>query len=110
RDRSVYSAIACLCQLCYTVSMKRGETPMVRDRKRLTVSPESELSLVLRSAAADGEPVVIDTGDTVYELAVQPAARPQPTATPTQRPSPEQVARALAGLEQAAGAWDDVDA
>lgn len=46
---------------------------MATSRKHLNVEPDSELSVVLRQAAVAGEPVFVDTGETVYELDVFPA-------------------------------------
>ena len=43
---------------------------MAAQRKLLKVSPDSELSRILRRAAASGEPVSVDTEDAVYELDV----------------------------------------
>jgi hypothetical protein len=56
--------------------MKRGERRMATNSARLTVRPESDLSLVLRQAVAAGEPVIVDTGEAVYELDVFPATDP----------------------------------
>lgn len=43
---------------------------MAAQRKPIKVSPDSELGLVLKRAAASGEPVLIETDDAVYELDV----------------------------------------
>ena len=53
---------------------------------RLTVRPESELSVALRQAVAAGEPVVVDTGVGVYELDVVPAPEREHAATHDQQP------------------------
>lgn len=76
---------------------------MATERTTVQVNPQSKLGLVLRRAAAAGQPVLVTTGDDVYELDVHPAARAQvPVKTP---PSAEQVARSIAGIRKAAGGW-----
>lgn len=75
---------------------------MATERKSIQVNPESELGLVLKRAAAAGEPVLVDTGDALFELAVHPATSGQT------KPSPEQVARAVAGIRRASGGWKDL--
>lgn len=47
---------------------------MVTGSTRLTVRPDSELGRVLRRAVDAGEPVIVDTGDAVYELDVSCSA------------------------------------
>src|SRR4051794_22006799 len=83
---------------------------MAVERKSVQINPDSELGLVLRRAAAAGEPVLVDTGDELFELDVHPAAGAQAaTKTP---PSAAQVARSIAGIRKAAGGWNglvDVD-
>ena len=49
---------------------------MAAQRKPIKVSPDSELGLVLKRAAASGEPVLVETDDAVYELDVDQARRP----------------------------------
>ena len=79
---------------------------MVAGRKHIQIHPDSELGLVLRDAAAAGEPILVEAGDNLFELDVHPAAREQPSVkTP---PSPEQVARSIAGIRNAAGGWKDL--
>lgn len=81
--------------------------------QRFRTAPDSELGLLLRVAVATGEPVVVDTGDATFVIGValdedgDAAQAPDPMS---RRPSPEQVARSLAGIRQAAGAWNDIDA
>lgn len=43
---------------------------MAAQRKPIKVNPDSELGLVLKRAAASGEPVLVETDDAVYELDV----------------------------------------
>ena len=76
---------------------------MATERTPIHVSPESELSLVLRRAAESGRRVRVTAGDAEYELDVHPA-----TATPTSAPAAEQVSRTVAGIRRAAGAWQDL--
>lgn len=59
---------------------------MATNSARLTVRPESELSLVLRQAVAAGEPVIVDAGEAVYELDVVPAMEPEAIAADSTEP------------------------
>lgn len=74
--------------------------------KTLRVSPNSELSLLLRDALTSGEPVIVDTGDAAYRLGVESA---RPAASIRRLPTPEQVERSQAGIREAAGSWRDID-
>lgn len=79
---------------------------MATERKSIRINPRSELGLVLKHAAEAGEPVLVETGDEVFELLVHPAARGQ---TPMKTaPSAEQVARSIAGIRRASGGWKDL--
>jgi len=75
--------------------------------RTLRISPDSELSLLLRDALESGEPAVVDTGEVVYRLGVESTARAGARA---RRPSPEEVERSRAGIREAAGSWRDFDA
>lgn len=46
---------------------------MVAKQMAITVPPDSELSLSLTAARATGEPVIVDTGETIYTLVVDRA-------------------------------------
>lgn len=75
--------------------------------KRLRVLPDSELSSLLHDALVSGEPVLVDTGETIYRLGIESAA----TATPTgHSPTAESVERSRRGIREAAGSWGDIDA
>ncbi len=83
---------------------------MTRAPKTITVSPDSELGLLLKDAAATGGPVLVDTGEAIYTLEIDPAA--ETTAAPQQSPrlpSPAEGARSREGIRNAAGSWKDVD-
>ncbi len=69
---------------------------MATERTSIHISPESELSLVLRHAAAARKPVRIDTGDAQYELDVHPTGGP---------PDADHATRTVAGIRKAAGGW-----
>ncbi|HMM41569.1 MAG TPA: hypothetical protein PKA95_06690, partial [Thermomicrobiales bacterium] len=49
---------------------------MAAQPKPIKVDPDSELGLMLKRAAASGEPVLVETDDAVYELDVDQARRP----------------------------------
>lgn len=76
---------------------------MATERTPIHISPESELSLVLRRAAQTGGRVLVDAGDAAYELDVHPTA-----ATPATPTDVDRVARTIAGLRRAAGGWQDI--
>lgn len=76
---------------------------MTAKRKPIQIDPESELAITLQRAAADGEPVVVDTGDEIFEIDVH---RTSGTQTPANmKPSPEQAARTGALIHRASGGW-----
>jgi hypothetical protein len=72
---------------------------MASEHPSIQINPESELSHVLRHAVAARRTVIVDAGDTQYELDVHPT---QATAL---TPDREQVARTIAGIRKAAGGW-----
>jgi len=72
---------------------------MASEHPTIQISPESELSHVLRRAVAARSTVRVDAGDTQYELDVHP------TRATAQTPDREQVARTIAGIRKAAGGW-----
>lgn len=77
--------------------------------KTLRVSPDSELSILLRDALKTGESLVIETGDASYRLGVE--ADWVGSASPAKPlPTPEEVERSRAGILAAAGTWKDFDA
>jgi hypothetical protein len=47
---------------------------MAAERLQIKVRPQSKLALVVREAAEAGTPVLVDTGDAIFELDVHPAA------------------------------------
>jgi hypothetical protein len=47
---------------------------LAAERRTIKARPRSELALVVRRAAAAGEPILIDTGDIVYVVEVHPAS------------------------------------
>lgn len=53
---------------------------MAAERKPIDVSARRDLSLVLQDALETGEPILMDTGDTVYEVEVV-TATPQEART-----------------------------
>lgn len=76
---------------------------MAAKRKPIQINPESELGLVLKRAAADGEPVLVDTGDEILEIDVHQTSGTQTPAN--MKPSPEQAARTGALIHRASGGW-----
>lgn len=76
---------------------------MATERTSIHVSPESELSIVLRRAVQSGRRIRVTTGDAEYELDVHPA-----TTTPASDLDAEQVTRTVAGIRRATGGWQDL--
>lgn len=74
-----------------------------REPKRIRISPDGELALLIKDALSAGEPILIDTGETVFSIGTI-------TTKVSRRPSPEEVARSREGILKAAGSWKDVDA
>jgi hypothetical protein len=72
---------------------------MASEHPSIQISPESELSHVLRRALASRSTVLVDAGDTQYELDVHP------TRETTTSPDREKVARTIAGIRKATGGW-----
>jgi hypothetical protein len=72
---------------------------MASEHPSIQISPESELSLVLRRALASRSTVLVDAGDTQYELDVHP------TREREKPPDRQQVARTIAGIRRATGGW-----
>jgi len=65
--------------------------PMEHELRRISVTPESELALLIKETVASGQPLVVDTGDESYRLEVSPASEP------AGRPSLRHLAHRLAG-------------
>src|SRR4051794_3538103 len=88
---------------------------MQQEQKRLRVSPDSELGLLLKDAVRSSEPVLIDTGEAVYALSIDTTSHEQTTAERTiarQALTPDEIASSQEGIRQAAGGWKgnvDVD-
>lgn len=85
---------------------------MAKALKRITVNPDSELGLLIKDAAALNERVLVDTGEAVYAIRIDPEIGDEigPSGAVTGRlPSAEQVARSEAGIRAAAGSWKDVE-
>jgi hypothetical protein len=57
-------------QSLQALSIKDRDTVMAAERHPITITSMSELRLVLKRAADEGETVLIDTGETLYELDV----------------------------------------
>ena len=85
---------------------------MARALKRITVDPDSELGLLIKDAAALDERVLVDTGEAVYTIRIEPEMVDEVgiAGDGTGRlPSPEQVARSREGIRAAAGSWKGVE-
>jgi hypothetical protein len=77
---------------------------------RIEVAPDSELALRLREAEREQAPLVVDTADAVYHLAVgrgEPATRRRGPIR--RRPSRAAATRSRDGTLKAAGTWKDLD-
>lgn len=75
-----------------------------KEPKKITVSSNSELATILADAEATGEPVLVDTGDTIYPLYIGAISKP---GRKTQRDKP---LLAPEQKEQAAEkTWDSYD-
>jgi hypothetical protein len=83
---------------------------MQKEAKTIRTSPDSELALLLKEAAAAGTPVVVEVVDTTYTFHPSPTRRPGRAKGKLRSPSPEEVARSRVGIKAAAGSWKDVDA
>ncbi len=70
--------------------------------RTIPVPPESDLAHALKAAIDDAGSFLVDTGEARYRISVQRA----------DEPTPDQVARSIAGIRRAAGAWahDDAEA
>ncbi len=80
---------------------------------KITVPSDSELALLIKSAASKGESVLVDTGDETYRLNVSAEAVPSSTSAGSPAkglPSAEEVARSREGTLKSAGSWKDIDA
>jgi hypothetical protein len=75
---------------------------MAKELKTVKLPADSELALILKDATRAGAPVVVDTGDVVYSLAIGVVTAR--TATPTA----EEVVRSEEGIRKAAGRWKDI--
>jgi hypothetical protein len=92
--------------LSLDASKDGGEVPMAARRKPIRVTDESNVRLLLRDVAAAGSPVLVDTGDALYDVDVHRSTAGSPGEPPRpDPPSEEQVARLLAGIHNAAGGW-----
>jgi hypothetical protein len=82
---------------------KGGERVMSISQKTVKVLPDSELSLTLKAAQTSGDPVVVDTGESLYTLLV---AQTEPTRDVFTRYDPQ---AAIAGLRALHDAFAGVD-
>jgi hypothetical protein len=78
--------------------------------KTLRISPDSELGRALHEAATTGAAVQVDMGEDHYRIVVESPEQLGETGSARERPTPEQVALSIEGIEKAAGSWADIDA
>lgn len=82
--------------------LQRKVNEMAKALRRIRITPDSDLALLIREAVGTGEPVIVDTGEAAYPIYV--------SAPDTERrPSPEEARRSRDGILEAAGSWEDVD-
>jgi hypothetical protein len=51
--------------------------------RTLAITPDSELALYIKHALAAGTPIVVDTGETVYQLEVHPGTPAVKSSAPS---------------------------
>ena len=78
---------------------------MVTTQKPIHVPADSEFGIALRDAAMSGGSVIVETGGATYTVDVELDSRAQPEGATRRKPSPEEVARSIEGIERAAGSW-----
>ncbi|HKG25335.1 MAG TPA: hypothetical protein VKB09_06780 [Thermomicrobiales bacterium] len=78
---------------------------MVAVPKSVRVPSESEIGKALRDAATSGKSVIVEAGDATYTVEVESTPPAQPAEYALRKPTPEEVARSIEGIERTAGAW-----
>jgi hypothetical protein len=78
---------------------------MVAMQKSVRISADSELSNALRDAATTGQPVIIETDEAIYTIEIESSSPIQAEETARHKPSPDEVALSIEGIERATGAW-----
>ncbi len=73
---------------------------MTENLRTIPVPPESDLALALKASTDAAESFIADTGTARYRVSVQRA----------DAPTADQIARTVAGIRRAAGAWAHHDA
>jgi len=66
--------------------------------RTIRTTPRSELALLIKDAEKAGSPLVVDTGDTIYRLAITSKAKAEPKSK-----------RLKDQLMSFAGVWRDLD-
>ena len=72
--------------------------------KTLRVSPDSELGVLLHDAKVTGASIVVDTGEAVYRLGIEPGASEKASSLRRER-TPEEIEDSIEGIRQSAGSW-----
>lgn len=78
---------------------------MATAQKRIHVPADSEIGIALRDAAMSGGSVIVETGGATYTVDVELDLHAQPADATRRKPTPEEVARSIEGVERAAGSW-----
>jgi hypothetical protein len=78
---------------------------MVAVPKPVRVPSDSEIGKALRDAATSGMSVIVEAGDATYTVEVESAPPAQPAGHTHGKPTFEEVARSIEGIERATGAW-----
>ncbi len=77
--------------------------------RTLRVSPDSELSVLLHDAKKSGATIVVDTGEAVYRLGIEPEGSDEVSSLRRER-TPEEIEDSIEGIREAIGSWRDFDA
>ena len=76
---------------------------MNSDVKKIVISPDSELGLLLKDAAVAREAVLVDTGEAIYTVVIGVTGLPSALHA-------DNIERSQEGISSAAGSWIDVGA
>lgn len=77
--------------------------------KTLHIAPDSELGVLLHDAKKSGALIVVDTGDAVYRLGIEPEASDATSRLRRER-TPEEIEESIEGIRKSIGSWRDFDA
>lgn len=79
---------------------------MEKAPKRIKVSPEDELALLIKAAIASGEPIIVDTGEAEYPLHVGSQKKPRRRLVHGKPTSEEDPLWNIVGIARSGGPTD----